>query len=295
MSKSVLAAAALLALAAAFLDGCRAPENPPPAPPKPAESGQDTFAAGANRQPTAKTLYAMAQCYSAQGRDDECAAVLNRSIKKYPSFLPAYTDLAELHMRHGRTDEAMRLLLAAVKIAPKDARLYNNLGMCFILRKDPQMALPRFSRAVALEPKEPRYRANMAMTLGLVGRYDESLALYSQVVKESDAHYNLGVVCRYRGDSERAGQEFAQAAKLAAASDVPASSPAQTFSPRPVLPTTAPQAPQSQPSSADKSSVSSTRLNCSTPTGRSILTSAAAGWTPNQSVNLPDELSTASR
>jgi Flp pilus assembly protein TadD len=203
----------VLASCTALLTGCGADRSQPPTPVT--GPANDPFTAGANRKPSAQTLYAMAQILATQGRDADCAKVLERCVQRYPSFLPAYAELAELHLRHGRVQQAMQLLLAGRKVAPNDARLVNNLGMCFILRHDPKSALAWFTRAAALVPTEGRYRGNMAMSLGLLGRYDESLALYRQVVSEADAHHNLGVLCRSTGDETRAGQEFALAKTLA--------------------------------------------------------------------------------
>jgi tetratricopeptide (TPR) repeat protein len=197
-----------------------------------ARAADDAFTAGANRPATAHTLYALSQVLATQGRDDQCANVLGQCIKKYPKFLPAYVSLAELHLRNNRPPQAMQTLLAGLKIAPKDPRLINNLGMCFLLKHDPAAALPLFTRAVGLAPTEGRYRANMATALGLLGRYDESLALYQQVVSEGDAHYNVALLCRATGEQERAGREFARAAELAHRPALPATRPATNVAPR---------------------------------------------------------------
>jgi Flp pilus assembly protein TadD len=217
--------------AGGLLPGCASkPADPPAAQPS---ATADPFDAGAKRPPTPQTLYSLAQILASQGRDAECASVLAQSIRQNPKFLPAYCDLAELHLRHGQVQQAMQTLLAALKVAPKDPRLVNNLGMCFILKKDPKAALPLFTRAAALAPAEPRYRANMAMALGLLGRYDESLAVYLQVVNECDAHHNVGVLCRTSGNESRASLQFARSAALASANNPP---PAK----RPTLPSAQP-------------------------------------------------------
>jgi hypothetical protein len=45
------------------------------------------------------------------------------------------------------------------------------------------------------------------LALGLLGRYDESLALYEQVVPSGEAHYNLSVIAQKNADGPRAGRE----------------------------------------------------------------------------------------
>ena len=186
-----------------------------------APSGDDAeFKTGAQRPPTAKTLFSMARILETQGKDSQAEYILRKIVVQYPEFMPACCDLAETLLRQRRVEEAMQTLKAALARIPANAVIVNDLGMCQLLRNDPVAALEYFTRAAALAPDDARYRSNMAVALGMVGRYAEALALYRQVMPEADAHYNLGVLCESRHDKVRAAQEFqeAQAAKAPSAS-----------------------------------------------------------------------------
>jgi len=172
------------------------------------------FETGNSSRPTAETLYAMARILAAQGRGAECEAVLTRTIREYPRFMPAYCDLAEAQLRSHRTDDAIRTLEAGLRISPRDPILLNNIGMCWFLKGDYDKCLAMFTRAAGVVPQNARYRANMAMALGMQGRYEEALSLYKQVLPEADAHYNLGVLCESRGDGDRAIEEHARSEDL---------------------------------------------------------------------------------
>ncbi len=172
-----------------------------------------------DRAPTPNTLYAMSRILAAQHRDGECAAVLTKIIQERPDYMPAYNDLAELQMRQRQMDQAMATLHAGLKVSAHQPVLLNNLGMCHLMRSQYEEALDSFTRAAALAPDDTRYRANMAVALGLLGRYDEALALYEQVGSLADAHYNLGVLAESRRDHTRAQTEFARAKTLQAAAD----------------------------------------------------------------------------
>lgn len=183
---------------------------------------------GAKGPPTPRTLLSMARILASQGRDAETAFVLKKIIEDQPAFLPAYIEMAELHMRARRVDSAIEALAAGLKMSPKDPILLNNIGMCCLVKQDYKRALETFSRAVAAEPGDVRYRANVALALGMLGRYDEALSLYKQVLEPGDAHYNLSVVCAARKDTDRAAQERAKAQELWAA--------AKANDPRPAKP-----------------------------------------------------------
>jgi Flp pilus assembly protein TadD len=174
----------------------------------------DPFAAGANRPPTASTLYAMARILKAQGKESIYEFTLKRIMEEHPRFLPVRNDLAELQMRQNKIDEALDTLARALRIAPKDALLKNNEGMCWLLKGDHDRALAHFTEAARLAPDDARYRANMAVALGMLGRYEECMSLYEQVVTPAQARHNLAVICEARRDFERAAAERAKARDL---------------------------------------------------------------------------------
>jgi Flp pilus assembly protein TadD len=152
------------------------------------------FDAESNRPPTSKTLYSMAEILAAQGKDAECEFVLRRCISDYPQFTPAYNRLAELQMRQGRVHEAVDSLTVALDLTPRDPVLLNNMGMCLLVEKEYGQAAERFSQAAGVVPENKKYRANMATALGLLGRDNEALALWCQIMPESQARHNLEVI-----------------------------------------------------------------------------------------------------
>ena len=131
-----------------------------------------------------------------------------------PKFVPAYCDLAELQLRRQRVDDARQTLGAGLKIAPGEPVLSNDLGMCYLRTGEYELALKWFQSAYNAKPEEPRYRTNAALATAMLGRYDDALTLYKQVLPEADAHYNLGVICESIQDHTRASQEFQKAIEL---------------------------------------------------------------------------------
>ena len=155
---------------------------------------EQEFQGQANRPPTSKTLFAMADILETQGRDSECEFVLKRIIQEYPKYIPAYNSLAELQMRQGRTNAAIETIHQAFHIDSENPVLLNNLGVCWIVRGDYEKALALFTKAAGAMPENVKYRANMAVALGLMARYDESLSLFKLVLPEDQANHNLNVL-----------------------------------------------------------------------------------------------------
>jgi Flp pilus assembly protein TadD len=136
----------------------------------------------------------MAGILGTQGRDSECEFVLKRIIQEYPQFLPAYNKLAELQMRQRRVNEAIDTISSGLRIHSRDPVLLNNLGMCWLVRRDYETALGSFTKAAGIMPENTRYRTNMAVALGLMGRDEESLSLFKQILPEDQANDNLAVL-----------------------------------------------------------------------------------------------------
>ncbi len=191
--------------------GCARPTAKTEAQPAP-YSSDAFFAAGADRAPTLKTRYAVSRLLTTQGKDKEAAFVLTQIIRECPQCLPAYNDLAQIHMRHRRFEQADAVLAAGLRVAKEhDPVLYNNRGMCCMITGRYEAALEAFSSASTIAPTDARFQANRATALGMLGRYDEALEQYRQVLAPADAHFNLAVICEARNDKERAQEEFHRA------------------------------------------------------------------------------------
>jgi len=66
--------------------------------------------------------------------------------------------------------------------------------MCCLVLQDNDHALEAFTKAAGIMPENPKYRANMAVALGLMGRREESLSLFNQVLPVDQANQNVAVL-----------------------------------------------------------------------------------------------------
>lgn len=158
----------------------------------PSATEEDVFAP--DRPPTAQTLYFMADLHLKQGHPLQAEQVYRRIIHEYPDFLIAYNELSALLMSQRRIPEAMGTLRMALEVNPRDPVLLNNMGMCWLIRKNYEKALEYFTDAAGLIPENTRYRSNMATALVLLGRSDEALALYRQILPADQAEENIRIL-----------------------------------------------------------------------------------------------------
>jgi serine/threonine-protein kinase len=204
-----MSAASAMAMSGGCASHAAAVADPPPQSKEEIE-----FENSANRPPTARTLYEMGQMAAAEKKDDQAQVIFTKVVREHPDFLPAYCGLAEIQMRQRQIEEAMKTLNAGLQRSPKNAILINDLGMCQMVDRDFTAALASFTCASSLAPDVIRYRSNMAAALGMLGRYEESLAIYCQLMPASDAHFNLAVLCDARGDKILAARQYKMAEDL---------------------------------------------------------------------------------
>lgn len=209
------AAAMLAALSSA---GCQ--NVAPSVPPLASADGAAAFPAGPS--PSPKILYAIATLLKQQGQDEQCEAALETLIGQNPEFLAPYYDLIQLHMRRHELSEAMQVAKAGLAIWPADDVLLDSAGVCSLIQQEYPAALAYFSRAAAAAPEKGQYRADMATALGLMGRYEESLSLYLQIVPTDEAHYQLAALCEARKDDRRAAAEYEAARSIRQRASPPA-------------------------------------------------------------------------
>ncbi len=209
---------ALLLVGTVLCWGCATSGHGEPVYSVPADA-HDAFAIGADRPPTAKTLYRLGNLLAAQGRMAKSGASFRACIARYPRFMPAYCKLAALSVRHRQFDTAIETLQRGLNVAPDDSVLRNDLGMCLLLNGQSEAALDQFAKAAAIAPNNPLYRANVALATGMVGRFDEAFKLYCELLGNRGARFNLRVIRKARGNIERDSLQFGKANSYGATAD----------------------------------------------------------------------------
>lgn len=161
-------------------------------------AGPEELAEAGEREPGPAAMHATARLYAAQGRQGEAEWLLRRVLAESPAFAPAWEELARLYVTRDLVDSAVVTLELGLQAVPGDPVLLNDLGMCHLLRRDLEPALQAFVAAAAAAAPDARPRANLAVTLALLGRDEEALAVWEQVLPPAEAQRNLELVAAAR-------------------------------------------------------------------------------------------------
>jgi len=136
----------------------------------------------------------------------------------------SYFNLATIEEKQGHTNQAIALYRQAVAIDPGYVEAHNNLGVIYDeVFGDPAAALTYFDNVLRLIPDEVSSLLNRGNALYKLGRRDESIRAYLDVLKVRpgswDARHNLNVVLR----SQSAGEVVGPGAERPAGAPDPAS------------------------------------------------------------------------
>jgi tetratricopeptide (TPR) repeat protein len=121
------------------------------------------------------------------------------------------------HLERGEAETALELL-AGITDPLLYAEAETQRGTAHIFLGDPQAAKDAFTRALASDARHYRAQTNLGNVALEEGRVDDAIALYEGAIKLNDgfanAHHNLGVAYRRKGQINRSVQAIRRAQRV---------------------------------------------------------------------------------
>ena len=79
------------------------------------------------------------------------------AITKEGSFIPAYTNLADLYRQMGAEEKSQSILLKALKVNGSAAVIHHALGLSLVRQKKTEQAIKSLQQASKLEPDNAQF------------------------------------------------------------------------------------------------------------------------------------------
>lgn len=163
---------------------------------------------------SADVCMATAKELEGKGFHREAIAVYERALTFEPNRKGIMHRLARLHARTGDATVARELFETAAAEAPQDVNVLNDFGYFLFEQEDLESAEAKLRHALDLAPDDQRCRANLALTLAAAERFQESLALFEQVVGPAAARSNLAVLLAQAGRLEESRSMLAEVQQM---------------------------------------------------------------------------------
>ena len=136
--------------------------------------------------------------YSQIKQFDKAIFLFNESIKKFPSCLEAYPNLANVLMAKGRRDNAKNILNKAIELDPKYLRSYSILAGILVGEGNLKKAVFVLKKSLEINPKDINALVNLACVLKDSGNPKQAERFLKDALKINPSYdfalINLGAV-----------------------------------------------------------------------------------------------------
>jgi len=165
------------------------------------------------------------QAYRAKGDKEGNKNLMGRAAQDFrksseldPDFLAANYNLMVTYKKMGEKQKAMQVFDRIRKMEPKDADSWINLAEAYFQDNDIRKVSFALERALKLEWNSLKYRklvAELFLRYGMIDKAETILKIIQQdTPDESYCHNILGIICRKKGQPEKAVEHYHQAIKL---------------------------------------------------------------------------------
>jgi tetratricopeptide (TPR) repeat protein len=148
-----------------------------------------TYRTRGDEPPTDRRATPIAYSLGSNNPTDRLIAGLQKRLKDNPKDFTSYVTLANAYLQKARENgdpslypKADDLLDRAEKIDPQNAELFATRGILALARHDFKGALKLGEQALALNPDTARYYGIVGDAQIELGRYDEAIASYQQMI-----------------------------------------------------------------------------------------------------------------
>jgi tetratricopeptide (TPR) repeat protein len=122
------------------------------------------------------------QLYNEQGRYDEAAGALRRSVALEPTYAESHAVLGAVLINVGRLNAAVASLRRALELGGNEYQSYSYLGIVHRQLGDLREAERCFRIALERLPNVPAAHSNLAVVLTQMGRFGEAAAAHDRAV-----------------------------------------------------------------------------------------------------------------
>lgn len=192
-----------------------------PAPAQPKFSGGTNVTELAATTPAPKSgkpkkvdSLSMARLHEKRGQLDQAVKLYERELKTNSKKAFIHHRLAVIAAREGHWDKSREHFAESCRIEPRNAGVLSDLGYSLYLQHQLPEAEQCLLEAVEIDPQNKSAQNNLGIVLGVLGKYEQSLAAFRRAVPDAEAHANLGYVHMQLGDADKAMGELNQALTL---------------------------------------------------------------------------------
>jgi tetratricopeptide (TPR) repeat protein len=119
-----------------------------------------------------------------RGELETALEYFNVAHKTAPTYIETHLNLSIALMNLGRLEEAALHARRAIELRPTNTFGYVTLGEVLLREDKPGEAEGWFRQSLSMTPELPRALRGLAVSLGMLGRYDEAIVLFERALRD---------------------------------------------------------------------------------------------------------------
>ena len=119
-----------------------------------------------------------------RGELETALEYFNVAHKTAPTYIETHLNLSIALMNLGRLEEAALHARRAIELRPTNTFGYVTLGEVLLREDKPGEAEGWFRQSLLMTPELPRALRGLAVSMGMLGRYDEAIALFERALRD---------------------------------------------------------------------------------------------------------------
>jgi len=146
------------------------------------------------------------------GRFSQAEAIYHQILQVAPANPDALHSLGTIALQSGRIEESIQLISRAIRFNPSNPEYYNNLGFAFHEQGDLDSAAKNYRKALSIKSDYANTHYNLHALLlntrDVAAAIDCLKKVVASNISDLEAHFMLGVLLDYSGNTEAASKQF---------------------------------------------------------------------------------------
>lgn len=128
--------------------------------------------------------YMLGQLYLENEQPDEAINSYNAAIKKFPTFLRAYKNIALAYMQNDNCAGAMPHLQKVLEMGKGEGLIYGIIGYCHLENENYSPSMSAYAMARIFEPEKKNWKLGHAQASLQAEKYQDAISILKELIRD---------------------------------------------------------------------------------------------------------------
>jgi tetratricopeptide (TPR) repeat protein len=130
-------------------------------------------------------VFVLGNLYFQSERPVEAERAFKESVRRFPKFRRAYTNLGYLYASQTKLDDALAAFQKSVELGEKSSRVMGMLGYCYMSKQNSIAAENAYRQAYLIDPNSRDWKLGLAQTFLMQEKFEDAASMFGVLIKEN--------------------------------------------------------------------------------------------------------------